>query len=735
MPNSAPLGNRPEPATAIGTDLEQARGQLLACCADLTVVLEEQGSAFVDETAHYLSRMSCKIAIIGQVKAGKSTFINALIRRPGLLPAHVNPWTSAVTRLHFGTSETKSDVAARFAFFSNDEWRQLIHGGGHIRELTKRLVPDFEVELLQHYVDAMRERSERRLGDRLSFVLGTEHEFQELTPDILERYVCTGLEDLAAPTNDQSVIYSDVVKQADLFFPAQEFDFPTVLIDTPGTNDPFLVRDEITRRALELADVYVVMLTARQTLSVSDLALLRMLRGLNQQRIAIFINRIDELDDPANELPEIIEFVKSRLAREIPSIDFPIIAGSGAWAHDALCIDPSATGTLPSDLYEFDANRRRQLAWRRAANDDGPGSVGHDTYPATDAEILMRCSGVPALTSALAELASRSRSGHVMRQLANSFWEIAQLSKRGREQELQKLLAERQLLQEPAPSTLTDWNEARPDTAETDRIIGKLHSLLEELRLQTDRIIDGHISDLSKILRDSIEDFSTIEAYNLREALSHRYHSETWQCDTSPLRSKLQTAAVDCYTYAEQTLRDIEAVMLPKLRQILHGLLPGNQLPPMLDQGPEGFHVPNLTALAEPVSLDLSTPWWKRWWGAQRSASQRSDELMRIIRDEFSPIAQSLCETIRQHLEERRGVVLHNSKMILVTTAELLQQQAYAYREHQRQQAAHVADPATSDRISRQDARIAELQGHIALTSRTLERLQHLSESWNRHLS
>src|SRR3546814_15588565 len=50
-------------------------------------------------------------------------------------------------------------------------------------------------------------------------------------------------------------------------------------IDTPGTNDPFLVRDEITRRALENADIYIVVLTARQALSSADVALLRILRG------------------------------------------------------------------------------------------------------------------------------------------------------------------------------------------------------------------------------------------------------------------------------------------------------------------------------------------------------------------------------------------------------------------------------------------------------------------------
>ena len=77
------------------------------------------------------------------------------------------------------------------------------------------------------------------------------------------------------------------------------FDYPVTVIDTPGTNDPCLIRDEITRRSLETADLYIVVLTARQPLSAADVALLRILRGLHKERFVVFVNRIDELADIA----------------------------------------------------------------------------------------------------------------------------------------------------------------------------------------------------------------------------------------------------------------------------------------------------------------------------------------------------------------------------------------------------------------------------------------------------
>ena len=48
----------------------------------------------------------------------------------------------------------------------------------------------------------------------------------------------------------------------------------------------------ITRRTLATADIYIVMLTARRALSSADVALLRILRGLQNDRIAVFVKEL-----------------------------------------------------------------------------------------------------------------------------------------------------------------------------------------------------------------------------------------------------------------------------------------------------------------------------------------------------------------------------------------------------------------------------------------------------------
>ena len=80
------------------------------------------------------------------------------------------------------------------------------------------------------------------------------------------------------------------------------------------------MRDEITRRALENADIYIVVLTARQALSSADVALLRILRGLHKERITVFINRIDELGDLVRDVPAIVKHVQAGLRPRVPDL-------------------------------------------------------------------------------------------------------------------------------------------------------------------------------------------------------------------------------------------------------------------------------------------------------------------------------------------------------------------------------------------------------------------------------
>ena len=214
------------------------------------------------------------------------------------MPADINPWTAVVTALHFRNSPTPPEHAAVFHLFSADQWKELAEGGGRLRELTERLVPGFQPDLLRAQLEVMRKRAERRLGSKFGELLGQCHHFKTVTPELLSDYVSAGDDKAHSAANGARRIYSDVTRSADLYFNESPFAYPITLIDTPGTNDPFLVRDEITRRSLENPDVYVFVISALQPLSAADIYMLRLLNGLHKDRIVVFINRADQLAQP-----------------------------------------------------------------------------------------------------------------------------------------------------------------------------------------------------------------------------------------------------------------------------------------------------------------------------------------------------------------------------------------------------------------------------------------------------
>ena len=79
-PAQAPQLNR----QAIGDKLETLRSELIRCGGELRSMQGLlQGSSFVDDALRLLDRLACRIGVIGQVKAGKSSLINALMGKPG----------------------------------------------------------------------------------------------------------------------------------------------------------------------------------------------------------------------------------------------------------------------------------------------------------------------------------------------------------------------------------------------------------------------------------------------------------------------------------------------------------------------------------------------------------------------------------------------------------------------------------------------------------------------------
>jgi signal recognition particle receptor subunit beta len=646
-------------AGAIGAPLEAARLRLLAVVERLGGLLGEHAAPLLDAARRQLQERSCRIAVIGQIKAGKSTFINALARRPGLLPTDINPWTVVVTALHFRRAPTPPEHAAVFQLFSPEEWNELAEGGGRLRELTERLVPGFQLDLLRAQLEVMRKRAESRLGPKFAELLGQCHRHQTVTPELLTDYVSAGADE-AWPGKRRH--YSDITRSADLYFNDSPFAFPLTLIDTPGTNDPFLVRDEITRRSLENPDIYVFVVSALQPLSAADIAMLRLLNGLHKDRIVVFINRADQLPNLSGDAEVVKAAVEKRLRAEFPSLHIPVVCGS-AWLGN-LRLQPEAGEIVPES-----SAARLECAMKAepgTASDAAPEAQPGQTDALRTIPAVHMDSGMADVSSAITGLMCNSSIAMLLRQIAVCLAELVRTADVSDGAELQSI---RELLEARRQEADTVRNRVSEEEKSLADFEGRVKALLVSFG-EVDAHFKEVIATTGSILRDQLGDlvreFAITEADALLASLAEngRPRQWIWRCDALPLREQMEATYLAAYAQAARDLDRVEQFLYPQLRMIVSSLLP-NYHGGLLEvpAWPEGL-TPSVAPLSDKVTMDLGVAWWRRWFASRRLAKERANHLQCLIEEDFSRIAEDLVQEAQTHLAERVDYIMRRVNAI-----------------------------------------------------------------------
>ena len=640
-----PSGERPQQwrKAPIGALLEEVRQRLLRLGDELGQHVDEPTVPLLLEAQKQLREAACRIAIIGQVKAGKSTFINALVESPALLPSDINPSTVVVTMLNFRNSTRAPEHAAVFQFFSSEEWNDLAEAGGNLRRLTERLVPGFKPNLLRAHLDFLRRRAERRLGVRFHELLGKSHYYKELNREVLGDYISAG--DYLEAGTAQRPHFSDITKSAELFFSQGPFAFPVTLIDTPGNNDPFLVRDEITRRALDGPDIFVCVLSAVQPLSAADIATLRLLNGLQKDRIIVLINRVDQLDDPVADGAAIKSAVERRLRLEFPAIDIPVIIGSSWWGSLGILaadVDPSAH-LGPSQV----------SALAKAAL--GAPDVGHSLSSLEASQLgrtLYERSGMPQVAAAITRSMASSGAAILLRQIAACFLEIAKSTEVFAKAQLQSI--EQHLAAREMEARMV--SEKIAEEQETLRLLeertGALRETFRQIESHFRELIDNGTQSLRDDLQRLVHEFSDQQARLVTLSQGKGTSRRPQRCNVMPLRVRLETAYLSAFDKLAGDLVRIESFLYPQLKTIVANLvsdIPGGYLEPPGEPMQPLPSAPLTTATA----LDLGERWWKLLFAAKPSPQEQADHLRQLIDAEFAGIVDELIRLAQMRLAER----------------------------------------------------------------------------------
>lgn len=632
----------------VGTRLKSMQDKLVSQGAEIARLVEPPNRQLLEEALRRSAQSTFKIAVVGQIKAGKSSFVNALIQHPGLVPTHVNPWTTAITRLVF--NHLPDDGAEGvFHFFNEQEWQHLVEPSGRLRALSEKLVPGYNFELIRDNLDIIRQRAMARLGPDFGKLLGREHRVGRITTDILAQYVSASDGAIAAEEGAAGR-YSDVTRSADVYLRSGPFDVVTLIIDTPGTNDPFLFRDAITHQALEEADTYIVVLTAQQPLSGSDLALLRILRSLQKERIIIFVNRVDELNNFARDLPDVQRFLANRLNVELPGLDVPIILGSAWWANLAQGDDDRLLDGLlrPGTL---DAMRLLGVGLR---SDQISGLDPERTVQVARAA-MFAASGVPKVYQALETSLAASPNTALMYNLCQSLVGFAQATLFESQHDATAIVADGHSIAKPTAA----------DAEYIDRLCAQLVQLQEaaevtqgavaELRRRNTELVEEDGNRLLDTLREDVTAHAGLSSAQIMQAPHDAGGAGGWRFDPEPLRRRLSIQIESAFRRTSSRVAKFEGQILPRLSALLTELAPAQGQAQHIRAAAK-IEGPSLFSLNEAGALDLDAAVWAAWWQVHPTAEERGQQLEVLIRSEFDPIVENLTRSFKtglnKHIEE-----------------------------------------------------------------------------------
>ncbi|MBI6121024.1 dynamin family protein [Salegentibacter maritimus] len=228
------------------------------------------------------------IGVIGQMKCGKSTLLNALVYGKEVLPAATTPMTASLAIITYG-EEKKIEAE----FYNSNEWEELKH-------LAKRNVDDVELDdNLKSKIKAAKEIVEKSysIGSEIQNLLNTK---QEADFNNLIDYVGADGK------------YISITKAVKIFMPL-DYLKGVEIVDTPGFNDPIVSREERTKAFLAKADAVIMLLYAGRAFdSVDKDIIFNQLRKIGIGKLLIGVNKYDVCIENESEA-EIISNVKKQL--------------------------------------------------------------------------------------------------------------------------------------------------------------------------------------------------------------------------------------------------------------------------------------------------------------------------------------------------------------------------------------------------------------------------------------
>lgn len=229
----------------------------------------------------YRENRKLNIGVVGQVKAGKSSFLNTLLfNGQEILPKASTPKTATLTKMEYS-----EDNIIQIEYYSSEEWDVL--------EDNARVDLDDEI-----YTSA------REIVDMVRRNGIDPHPYLNRGMDRIE---FASYEDLLCNLNDyvgEDGKFTPIVKAVTLYMNKEEFKGLSI-VDTPGLNDPIASRTIRTKEFMEVCDVVFFLSQSGSFLDKSDWTLLSsQLPQKGVKRLVLIASKYDSGIRDILRLPE-----------------------------------------------------------------------------------------------------------------------------------------------------------------------------------------------------------------------------------------------------------------------------------------------------------------------------------------------------------------------------------------------------------------------------------------------
>lgn len=263
-----------------------------------------------------------KIGIIGQVKAGKSSFLNALVfDGEDILPQAATPMTAALTKIVYGEKAqaevffyTPQDwengierLSDRYQRLYEEKWR----GRRRQQRLASLVQPDFVLQRA-----AAREMEQEYPNETAAHQLVEMSQKGEVTVENLPPSKTVPLDDVQQDL--KAYVGADGAYTPFVKYLVLQIDNPLLkgleIVDTPGLGDPILSRSQKTNDFLIQCDLVFLLSVTSQFLNRDDLALLQSTLPAEAIQDAVLVGtKFDQalLEDPSRTRISLKEAVLS----------------------------------------------------------------------------------------------------------------------------------------------------------------------------------------------------------------------------------------------------------------------------------------------------------------------------------------------------------------------------------------------------------------------------------------